>query len=118
MDPQNRSFLGALAASIKAFCMLFINAVNVADDGVAMAGKAVKVARKRQAIDLGISMNDYATKAREAAVLQQVKGELVMREFIGSDPEKAELVKIARAKIDEIIKAELLEIQAEQAQNG
>lgn len=117
MDPQNRSFLGALAAAIKAFCMLFINTVNVADNAVAMADKAVSVARKRQAVDLGISMNDYATKAREAAVLQQVKGELTMQEFIGDDPQKAELVKIARAKLDSIIKHELLEIEAERQQS-
>lgn len=116
MEANQRSFIGALAAAIKAFCMLFINAMNVADNAVAMADKAVKVARKRQAIDLGISMNDYATKARETAVLQQVKGELTMREFINNDEEKASLVKAAREKIDAIIKQELLEIAAEEQQ--
>lgn len=117
MDANQRSFIGALAAAIKAFCMLFINAVNVADNAVAMADKAVKVARKRQAIDLGVSMNDYATKSREAAVHQQVRGELAMREFINNDPVKQALVEEARKNIDAIIKQELAEIAAEEASN-
>ena len=113
MDPQNRSFLGAIAAAIKAFCMLFINAMNVADNAVAMADKAVKVARKKQAVDLGINMADYAHKAREAAVLNQVKGELAMREFVNNDEERKGLVAKSRAFFDDVIKQELAEIEAD-----
>ena len=112
MDIKNRSFLGAIAAAIWHLCNLIIKAVNVANDGVSMADKAVKTARRRQSIDLGISMAEYATKAREEAALRQVKQELAMREFIGSDPERQHLITAARAKIDAIIKQELAEIDA------
>lgn len=112
MDPKSRSFLGAIAAAIKAFCLLFINAVGVAQDGVAMADKAVKHARRRQAIDLAVSMAEYAQKAREAAAYAQVKQELQMREFIGADEERAALIDQARAKIDAVIAKELAEVNA------
>lgn len=112
MDIKNRSFLGALAAAIWHICNLLIKTVNVANDGVSMADKAVKTARRRQAIDLGITMNDYATKATEEAALRQVKQELAMRDFIGQDEERKQLVAQARKKISEIVQRELAEIDA------
>lgn len=117
MDASQRSFIGALAAAIKAFCMLFINAVNVADNAVAMADKAVKVAREKQAVDLGINMNDYVTKAINTAKFAQVKAELAMREYIGNDPEKKALMDAAQTKLENIVKKELSAIEAEQSQN-
>jgi len=56
-------------------------------------------------------MNDYATKAREAAALRQVKAELAMREFIGGDPERQALIDAARASIDRVIKQELADLE-------
>lgn len=114
MNPQSRSFLGAIASAIKAFCLLFINAVNVADNAVSMADKAVKAARKRQIIDVSLAMADYATRAREEAALRQVKAELAMREFIGKDPERQALVTAARSKLDAILAAELAELESKE----
>lgn len=119
MNPvQNRSFLGAIASAVKALCLLIINMVEVANNGVAMAEKQVKAARKQQAIDLGIRMKDYAQRAREHAAMQEVKAELAMREFIGGDPERQQLVEQARARIDAVIAQELAELEAEKSQNS
>lgn len=112
MDPKSRSFLGAAAAAIKAFCLLFINAVGVADDGVAMAAKAVKTARERQYLELDIASGDYETELRDQAALRRVKQEQEIRAFIGADPEREALMKAARENIDLIIKKSKAELHA------
>ncbi len=71
METKNRSFLGALAAAVKAVCMLIIDLVTPAQEGVAMLNKAVVVARKRQAVELDITMADFESRAWTAAAQQQ-----------------------------------------------
>jgi hypothetical protein len=110
IDVKNRSFLGAIAGAIKAICMLIIKGVGTADRAISMADKAVRTAQTKQVIDLAVDMNDYATKARETAVLKQVKQELAMREFIGDDAERKALVDKSRTAIDKVLSDALAEL--------
>lgn len=114
---MQKSWLAALTLAIKSFFRLFTNTMSVANDGVAMAEKAVKTARKRQAIDLGINMTHYAKQARDNAALQSVKSELEIEAFCNGDERRIAMIKQSRAQLDEIIKKELDLLEAEDAED-
>jgi hypothetical protein len=119
MNPSqlnSKSWLGALAGAIKAFCMLFVRGVNVAEDAIAMADSSIHAARERQSIDLAIEMSNYATRAREQAVLGQVKAEESMRDFVHGDSERAERVERCRTHLDKLIQSSLSELNAKDAE--
>lgn len=106
---QNRSFLGAIAAAIKAVCMLLIRGVSVAEEGVAMADKAVKSARLKQAIDVNISMRSYQAEAKAAAQYRQMKSHIQLQEFIDQVPGRQEMANRIGADVDAAITEALLE---------
>jgi hypothetical protein len=107
MNASNRTFLGAFAHMLKTLFLTTGHAVNVIDDAVSMADKAVKNARKRQAIDLAISNIDYATKASEEAALRRAEGQLLVQEFTKRSEEHLALYDTAKAAIDAAVAAEL-----------
>jgi hypothetical protein len=115
MNPSqlnSKSWLGALAGAIKAFCMLFVRGVNVADDALAMADSAVHASRERQAIDLSIEMSNYAQRARDQAVLVQVKSEESMIDFCHDNADRKERVERCRVHLDKLIQGELSSLRA------
>lgn len=115
---NNRSFLGALAAAIKAFCMLFIDGMSVAQEGIKMADTAVKTAREKQVIELGIAMRDYAEIAIAKATIQQAQAKLDVKNFLESQktPENRELVAETQKNLTEYVNQKLAELRAERAQ--
>lgn len=109
---QNKSFLGALAAAIKSVCMLLIDLVGVAQEGVAMADKAVKVAREKQGIELAISMSDYANLAITKAAADQTRAQEALQQYIGSDENRKKLVDANLKRLQESVKQAQAEIIA------
>lgn len=111
MSPvQNRSFLGAIAAAIVAFCKTFIRSMGVVEDVVAMGEKSVRSAREKQVIDLAIEKSNYANRALANAALTQVKQELATREFIGDDQERKALMDAAKSSLKALIDRDLAEL--------
>ncbi len=112
---QSRSFLGALAAAIKAFCMLLIDSVGVANEGVAMLDASVKIAREKQAITLAIDMSDFAVISITKASVEQAKVQESLREYVAKDGsgERAKLVDESQKKLKQLVDQELSRIRAE-----
>jgi len=82
---QNKSFLSAIASAIKALCMLVIDLVTLAQEGVAMADKTIKTSRERQAIELDLSMSDYASAAILRASAEQAKAQEALQQYVNAD---------------------------------
>jgi hypothetical protein len=112
MDPKSRSFIGAVASAIKALALLLIDLIHVGEKAVAMADKAIDIAQERQYVELDIQQADYATRLRNQVALRQVKEEQEARQFMAADPERAELMKAARANIERIIARSQAELAA------
>jgi hypothetical protein len=110
-DVKNRSFLGALAAAIKAVCMLLIDALSVASEGVAMADKAVKSAREKQGIELTLSMADYATIAITKAAADQDKAIAELNMYVGDDPAKKSRVEKNVVALQKLVNEEVARIR-------
>lgn len=113
---QNRTWLGSIAAAIKALMGMLINLIRVADEGIAMADKAVTVAREKQAIDLTISNKNYAKNALKLAAMEQSKIHESVEDYITADKSKAAARKqaVAEAYVDleTSVEEELAKIRA------
>lgn len=107
---QNRSFLGALAATIKSVCLLVINLVGVGQEAVAMADKAVKVAREKQGVELAISMSDYVNMAITKAAREQAVEQEALQQYIGTDANRKKLVDDNMTRLSKAVQAAQAEI--------
>jgi hypothetical protein len=114
---KNRSFLGAIAEAIKTFCLFFVSGINVANDAVSMADKAVFHARKKQAADLGISMDAYAAQAQLRASVEQVQAQEALLKFIEEDPsdKRRKMIAETHARLKSIVDRELAMLDSERA---
>lgn len=112
MDPQSRSAAGTVFSAIKAFFLLFIKAINVADQAVSMADKMITVARERQHIEADLAQEEYNERLERQASLRAVKDEVEVQRFVANDPERAKLLNDARANIRKIIAKSRADLQA------
>jgi hypothetical protein len=114
---QSRSFITALASAIKAIAMLIIDLVGVAQEGVAMADKTIKVARERQGIELAISMSDYAETARQKAAVEQAQAQEALTAYVNEDKsgERQKLVQANLTRLKLAIEAGQAEIKLDRA---
>lgn len=110
---KNRSFLGAIAAAIKALCMMLIDGIGVAQEGIAMADKAVKVAREKQGIELAISFSDYANLAVTQGAVVQAAAQLESDDWVGTDAKRKLLVDEAKTRLKKAVEEEMHRIAAD-----
>lgn len=82
---QNRTFVGAISAAIKAFCLLFIRGIDVANTGVSMAATAVERARDKSIIDGTIEMQDYEESALLRAAVERQKVREAVTQYLDAD---------------------------------
>lgn len=115
MDPQTRNFIGVAAAAIKTFFLLLIKVINVVDQGVSMADKAVTIARERQHVEMDLAQEEYNEKLERQASLRTVKDEVEVQRFVAADPERAKLMLEARANIRKIIAKSRAELASKEA---
>lgn len=118
-DVNNKTWLGALASAIKALASTLINLFSVANEGISMAQQAVEVAREKQAVDLTISMADYAQNALSIASVNQAKVREAVEEYVKADPSGARKknVEEAHARLKGLVEQTLGKIKAERAVN-
>lgn len=83
---QNRTFIGAITAAIKAVCMLLIRGVDVANTGVSMAASAVERARDKSIIDGTIEAQDYEESALLRAAVERQKVREAVNQYLDADP--------------------------------
>jgi hypothetical protein len=115
MDSNNvksKTFLGAVAAAIKAVCMLIIDLVVPAQEGVAMLNKAVVVARQRQAVELDIVMNDFEQRAWTAAAQAQAAEQEKVEEWANT-PRRRELMEANIKRLKKAVEDGQAEIRRE-----
>jgi hypothetical protein len=112
---QNRSFLGAIAAAVKAFCVVLIDLCRVGEQAVGMAHKAVLVARKKQAIDLAIDMSHYATTTIDRASVEQSKQREAVRAYLEADPTgtRAAEISVVRETLSRLVQEELAQLESD-----
>jgi hypothetical protein len=113
---QSKSFVGAVFSAIKALAMLIIDLVGVAQEGVAMADKAVKCAREKQGVELALNMSDYATLTITKAAVEQTKAMEALQEYIGNDANRKQLVNGNVERLTTIVNQELASIRT--SRNG
>ena len=113
---ENKTWLGAIVMTIKVFFAMLTSAVNVLDEGVAMADEAVGVARVKQAIDLAGEVEDYSSRVVDERGLNRVRREEAIREYIGDNAERKALVDHARTQLRATIEAEIARIEASRKQ--
>lgn len=114
---ESQSIWGALSTALKSFCMLFINGITVANEAVGMADKAVRSARTKQAIEVGIGMSDFANIAVQRASVEQAKARADVEAYIGNDPARKAAVMEAQARLKAVVEAELAELAIRRSQN-
>lgn len=107
---QNRTFLGAISAAIKAFCLLFIRATEAANTGVSIASRAVEKAEQKQLIDSTIEMRDYENAAVYKAAVERQKVREAMAQYLSADTTGQR-----KQQVEEEIKSLRAAIQAERA---
>lgn len=114
-NQNNRTWLGSIAAAIKALMGFIMGVVDVANEGVAMADIAVKSAREKQAIDLTISMADYANQALTKASMQSAHDQEVLNEYVAKDSTGARKKNVEEAhdRLKKLVEAELARIKAD-----
>ena len=110
---KNRSFVGAIAAAVKALFMVIIDLLDVAEEGVAMASKAVQVARDKQVIDLTVTMQNYEEIVRVQAAHEQAVAKEALQEYTKGNEARTKLVQENLVRLGVAIKAAQAEVQLE-----
>lgn len=111
---QNRSFLGALSASIIAFCKTFIRGMTVLEDGVAMAELSVKSARRKLVVDLKLSESNYVSKAVSRAALEQARQQKTLKEFASGSEEDAKNLQENLNRLTNVVNKELADLEVKE----
>lgn len=112
---SQKSAFTVIFMALKAFLGLFINTVSVANNGVSMAEKAVSAARRRQVIDLTVSMRNYEQDAIQVASLQRLKTHLAVEDFVGQDEHKRAFLTSEQKALSSVIDSELRKLDADDA---
>lgn len=101
---------GSIAGAVVSFCTAFIRSMTVVEDAVGMAEASVKVARRKQAIDLEIEEDEYAKRRINEAVIRQAKSEDSLRDYAGTDEEKIKQLNDLRTAVTARVNKRLGEI--------
>lgn len=89
--------------AIKAIALFLINAVRVADHGIAMAELTVVTARRKQAADIAEEMQGYKKKAVARSALARVKADEEIIAFVQDNPVRQRLYNEAQQDIAKAI---------------
>lgn len=101
---------GSIAGAVVSFCTAFIRSMTVVEDAVGMAEASVKVARRKQAIDLEIEEGEYATRKLNEATIRMVKSEDVLKDYVGNDQDKLKQVNDVRIRLADRVNKRLTEL--------
>jgi len=107
MNPTNRTFLGAGAHALKSIFLSTAKTVEVMDEGIAMAHKAVRTARKKQAVEIALSMEDFVSRTVEQAALQRAQERKEILAFRAQSEENKNLFDSAYSQLKAAVDAEL-----------
>lgn len=115
MNQMQKSWVSVILAFIKTFFHVATDATNVIGDGISMAERAVKSAKKRQLIDLTIATRTYREDAVAVASLQRLKTVDAIKDYIKDDASKAEAFASESKAFNDALNSEFAKLEAEEA---
>ena len=115
MNQMQKSWVSVILAFIKTFFHVATNATNVVGDGISMAERAVKSAKKRQLIDLTIAGRTYREDAIAVASLQRLKTVDAIQDYIKDSPDKAAAFASEAQAFGKLLDSEFAKLEAEEA---
>ena len=115
MNQMQKSWVSVILAFIKTFFHVATNATNVVGDGISMAERAVKSAKKRQLIDLTVANRTYREDAIAVASLQRLKTVDAIKDYIKDDSGKASAFASESKAFNDALNSEFAKLEAEEA---